>query len=96
MTVYALFIREGEIRDQEEMNAYQAANRANAPDPNVTPLVVYGKQEVMEGEGPDGMVLLKFPTMEAAKAWYFSDGYQAAAEHRKLAADYRVIFVEGF
>jgi uncharacterized protein (DUF1330 family) len=41
-------------------------------------------------------VLLKFSTMEAAKAWYFSDGYQAAAEHRKLAADYRVIFVEGF
>ncbi len=96
MTVYAIFTRESEIRDQAEMDAYQAGNRAGPPDPNVTPLVVYGKQEVMEGEGPEGVVLLQFPTMEAAKAWYFSDKYQAALVHRKMAADYRVVFVEGF
>ena len=51
--------------------------------------------ETLEGEAPDGVVMLEFPTVEDAKAWYFSPGYQAAAQHRKKGAHYRVILVEG-
>jgi uncharacterized protein (DUF1330 family) len=90
-----IFLREGEVFNPQEMEAYSKANRANKPDPNLQPLVVYGKFETLEGEAPDGVVLLQFPTVEDAKAWYYSPAYQAAMEHRKLAANYRVILVEG-
>jgi len=33
--------------------------------------------------------------MDAARAWYRDPAYQEALAHRKRAADYRVILVEG-
>jgi uncharacterized protein (DUF1330 family) len=95
MATYMIFIREGEVVDAEAMARYQACNRAAPPDPNLKPLVAYGKQEALEGKAPDGMVILEFPDAAAAKAWYFSDAYQAAIKERQLAADYRCIMVEG-
>ncbi|UVO54289.1 DUF1330 domain-containing protein [Sphingomonas sp. SUN039] len=95
MPAYALFIREGEVSDPEEMAKYQAMNRAGTRPVSVKPLIVYGAMETLEGAAPDGIVLLEFPTMADAKAWYHSDAYQAAAAHRKSAAPYRAIFVEG-
>ena len=38
---------------------------------------------------------LEFPTVADAQAWYQSPAYQAALPHRKKAADYRVIIVQG-
>jgi uncharacterized protein (DUF1330 family) len=90
-----LFIREGAIRDQSAMELYRQMNRAGRPDPNITPLVVYGAIEAMEGEAPDGIVILQFPTVEAAKAWYTGPEYQAALPHRTRAADYRALIVQG-
>jgi uncharacterized protein (DUF1330 family) len=95
MTVYALFIREGEIFNQAEMDIYSKMNREGPRNPDLLPLAVYGRMEVLEGEAPDGIVLLQFPDMEAAKAWYDSPAYQAAAEHRKQGANYRAVFFEG-
>jgi uncharacterized protein (DUF1330 family) len=51
--------------------------------------------EAVEGKAPDGLVILKFPTTEDAKAWYHSPAYQAALPHRKKGADYRAFIVEG-
>ena len=97
MAVYALFIREGKIRDEAAMQLYsQTARAASNPDLGMQPLSMYGAITPLEGEPADGVVLLKFPDMGAAKAWYFSDGYQAAVPHRQNGADYRVMFVEGF
>jgi uncharacterized protein (DUF1330 family) len=95
MTTYMIFIREGQVFDAAEMDLYQKSTRAGAPDPKLKPLIVYGKMETFEGEAPDGVVLLEFPDTEAAKAWYFSDRYQAAAAHRMRGANYRVLMVEG-
>lgn len=99
MAAYLIFTREGEIFNQAEMEAYSKANRAAAGDSvekyKKKPLVVYGKMETLEGEGPDGVVMLEFPTAEDARNWYYSPGYQAAAEHRKKGAHYRVVLVEG-
>ena len=95
MATYMIFIREGEIFNPAEMLAYQSDNRENIGVYNLKPLVVYGDMETMEGEAPDAIVVLEFPTAEDAKAWYYSPQYQAAAEHRKKAAHYRVIMVEG-
>ena len=80
---------------QAEMDIYSKSNRDTTGDFKLKPLVVYGNMETLEGEAPDGVVMLEFPTVEDAKAWYFSPGYQAAAEHRKKGANYRVILVEG-
>ncbi|KCZ90999.1 DUF1330 domain-containing protein [Hyphomonas jannaschiana] len=49
----------------------------------------------LEGADADGVVILRFPDMDAAKAWYTSPEYQAARAHRFQAADYRVILVDG-
>lgn len=95
MPVYMLFIREGAIRDQSEMDQYSRMNRQGPRDPKLIPLVVYGAIESVEGTAPDGMVMLQFPTMEDAKAWYNSPGYQAAIPHRMKGADYRAFIVQG-
>jgi uncharacterized protein (DUF1330 family) len=52
--------------------------------------------ETIEGTPADGVVILQFPTVEDAKAWYYSPSYQAAAQHRMKGADYRGMIVEGF
>ena len=95
MPAYVIFTRESAIRDQSEMEIYSRMNREGPPDPKLTPLVVYGALESLEGDAPDGVVMLQFPTVEDARAWYYSPAYQAAIAHRKKAADYRAFIVEG-
>ena len=95
MSAYVFFIRESAIRDQAEMDIYRSSNRDKPPNPTLAPLVVYGSMQSLEGPLPDGVVLLKFPTVEDAKAWYYSPEYQAAAAHRQKAADYRAFIVDG-
>jgi uncharacterized protein (DUF1330 family) len=95
MAVYMLFIREGAVRDQAELDIYSRMNREGPRDPKLKPLVVYGAIEAVEGTAPDGMVVVEFPTVEDAKAWYNSPSYQAALVHRQKGADYRAIIVQG-
>ena len=40
-------------------------------------------------------MLVEFPDMDAAKAWYHSPAYQDALQHRLKGADYRVILAQG-
>ena len=95
MPVYLIAIRESPVRNPEAMAEYQRINRENMGQFDITPLVIYGAMKVMEGESPDGLIVLRFPSMDEAMAWYHSPAYQAAIPHRQQAADYRVIFVEG-
>jgi uncharacterized protein (DUF1330 family) len=95
VTAYVIFIRESPVRDPAEMDAYQKQNRQGPRDPNLKPLALYGAMEALEGKLPDGIVLLQFPSVADAKAWYHSPNYQAAVPHRLKAADYRGIIVEG-
>jgi uncharacterized protein (DUF1330 family) len=95
MAVYMLFIREEKVRDQAELAIYSRMNRDAPRDPKITPLVVYGATEAIEGKAPDGMVMVQFPTAEDAKAWYNSPAYQAALPHRKKGAEYRAFIVQG-
>jgi uncharacterized protein (DUF1330 family) len=90
-----IFLREDPVRDQSAMDTYSQMNRAAPRDPNLKPLVMYGATEAVEGAAPDGMVMLEFPTIEAAKAWYESPGYQAALPYRRQGADYRAFIVQG-
>jgi uncharacterized protein (DUF1330 family) len=95
MAAYMFFIREGAIHNQAEMDTYERMNRENPRTPGLVPLVVYGTLEAVEGAAPDGVIVLQFPTVEDAKAWYNSPAYQAALPHRKNAAEYRAFIVQG-
>ena len=56
---------------------------------------LYGTHEDLEGPSTEGIVILEFPTREAAKAWYESSSYREVREHRFKGATYRVTLVEG-
>lgn len=93
MAAYIVFIREGPVRDQGAMAEY----RKGKPAPGVTmkALAAYGAQQSLEGEAPDGVVILEFPTVEEARAWYDSPEYQERIPFRRKAADYRAVIVQG-
>lgn len=95
MPAYMIFLREAPVRDPAEMAEYSRLNRQNIGAFPITPLSIYGAVEAVEGEAPDGIVILQFPSIEDAKVWYNSPGYQAALTHRQKAADYRALIVEG-
>jgi uncharacterized protein (DUF1330 family) len=55
-----------------------------------------GATEVLEGDwSPERIVVLKFPSMEAAKAFNASPEYSKARDARQGAAVMRMIVVEG-
>jgi uncharacterized protein (DUF1330 family) len=94
MAVYVVFTRE-KMRNPEEYERYREKARPAAQGHPIKPLALYGKYEVLEGAAIEGAVILEFPTVDAAKAYYNSPAYQDAVKHRFLAADYRVFIVEG-
>jgi uncharacterized protein (DUF1330 family) len=95
MAAYVIFIRESAVRDTAAMTRYRETNRDHPPEPRPTPLVAYGALEALEGTAPDGVVVLRFESIEDARAWYRSPAYQAVIAHRRRAADYRAFIVEG-
>jgi uncharacterized protein (DUF1330 family) len=95
MAAYVLFIREGAVTDPEAMKKYQAGNRSGAPRTEMKPLTVYGAMETIEGEPADGVVILEFPDVAAARDWYYSEDYQSRVPFRQAAAPYRGFIVEG-
>ena len=55
-----------------------------------------GKVEVLEGDwNPGRTVILKFPSFEAAKAFYDTPEYLRAREAREGASIMRMVCVEG-
>jgi uncharacterized protein (DUF1330 family) len=94
MSAYVIFVRD-RITDPEEFSQYeQRAPAASAGHP-VTPLAFYGALDTLEGQRVDGAVILSFPTVADARAWYDSPLYQEALTHRLKGAEYRVFIVEG-
>lgn len=69
---------------------------ANFQKHPATFLAIHGRQEVLEGPKNEDIVILEFPSYEAAQAWYHSSPeYRAASEHRFQEGDYRFILTEG-
>ena len=53
--------------------------------------------EILEGTWPvTRTVILEFPSVEVAKAWYHSDAYQKVVKHRFRAADADLAIIRGF
>lgn len=93
MPAYIIAIRE-RLHDKAPLESY-AAVAATAPREALTPRARYGHVEVLEGPGCDGVSMVEFPTIEAARAWYDSPEYSKARTFRRQAGDYRVLLVEG-
>ncbi len=52
--------------------------------------------EVLEGSWPEGRtVVLSFPSVEQARAWYHSEEYQRISELRRAASQGSLVIVEG-
>ncbi|HEX5228580.1 MAG TPA: DUF1330 domain-containing protein [Bryobacteraceae bacterium] len=94
MPAYIVFTRE-RIRDQQLYDTYASKARATLAGHDVKRLVGYGNFESLEGAPVAGVVILEFPTMEAAKAWYDGPEYSAIRGDRFKGADYRVFIAEG-
>lgn len=94
MSAYLIFTREATL-DSAELALYSQQAPATLEDHPVKTLAFYGSQQVLEGADAEGVVILEFPSLEAARTWYESPAYQAAREHRFKGAEYRVVLVEG-
>jgi len=94
MPAYAIFIRDS-TRDPKELETYSKVAPATLSGHPATVRVAYGRHEVLEGPAIEGAVVLEFPTLEAAKAWYDSAAYREAREHRFKGANYRAFIVQG-
>lgn len=94
MTAYAIFMRTA-THDPAELKTYAEKVPASRAGHDMTALVRYGRHIVKEGGPVEGVVVLQFPTVAEAEAWYHSPAYQEAAQHRLKGADYQVVIVEG-
>ena len=95
MPAYIIIYREGPIRDEHEYSEYKRISAENRGDIRPKLAVFYGTQDGLEGEAPEGVVMLEFPTIEDARTWYNSPGYQAALPHRLACAEWRTVLVDG-
>ncbi|CEP37439.1 MULTISPECIES: DUF1330 domain-containing protein [unclassified Halomonas] len=94
MPAYVVLTRE-HTHDAKEMERYSEKAKAAREGHDPQPLAFYGDFEVLEGSAMEGAVILRFPDMAAARAWYQSPAYQEARKHRFQGADYRVFIVDG-
>ena len=94
MASYLIFSREKTL-DGKELSIYSSQVPATLAGHEVKPLVLYGPHQDPEGAPSEGIVILEFPTAQAAMAWYNSPAYREVREHRFKGADFRVALVEG-
>ncbi len=83
----AYVVVQGTIKDQEKMLEYRAA-----AGPTVSKhsgkILCRGPSEVLSGDNPHKlMVVLEFPSKEAARAWYNSAEYQAIVSTREAGLE---------
>jgi uncharacterized protein (DUF1330 family) len=84
------------IRDRAGMDAYGRAAAPSMVGRSFSALAVDREPEVLEGEWHgDQTVIIEFESVDAARDWYTSAAYQAAAPLRHAAADTNAVIVSG-
>lgn len=94
MPAYMVITRE-KTRNESKLEDYKRLVPTSLQKYPAKYLAIHGRQEVLEGPKNEDVIILEFPTYEAAQAWYHSAEYQAAAHYRFLGGDYRFILTEG-
>lgn len=91
-----VIVEVSEIHDPESYEAYRPLAAATVAAHGGRFIVRGGPAQRLEGEGPAGRsVVIEFPSLEAAIAWYHSPEYQAALEIRLAASRGSLVIVEG-
>ena len=92
----AYIIANVDVTNPEQYEEYKRLSTIAMKAHGAEPCVRGGKVEVLEGDwSPSRIVVLKFPSVEAAKAFNSSVEYSAARQSRQGAAVMRMILVEG-
>jgi uncharacterized protein (DUF1330 family) len=92
----AYIIAHVDVTDPVQYEEYKKLSSAAMQAHGAEVCVRGGKVEVLEGDwAPARLVILKFPTAAAAKAFYDSAEYALARHARAHAAHMRMILVEG-
>jgi uncharacterized protein (DUF1330 family) len=81
-----------EVRDPEGYREYTAQTPASIAAHGGRFIVRGGDVEVLEGDWrPSRLVILEFPSVEAAREWYFSPDYQKLKELREANAETQLV-----
>ncbi|SEP55672.1 MULTISPECIES: DUF1330 domain-containing protein [Basfia] len=91
MTAYVVFIRD-EMKDQAAYDRYLQLGVPTLAPFGGEILVANGAHEAFEGADFDGSVVLRFPDMASARAWYTSPEYEAVKSMRYCNADWQPLF----
>ena|ERR1041384_7590554 len=93
----AYVLSEVEILDEALADRYRPIAAASIARYGGRYLIRGGAIELVEGDWPPNrrVVVVEFPTMERARAWYASAEYAEALQWRHRALDRRLIFVDG-
>ncbi len=94
MSAYLVFTREKTL-DKQELAVYSEQVPATLAGHQAKVHVLYGAHQDLEGPPIEGMVILEFPTAQAAKDWYDGPAYRQVREHRFKGAEFRVTLVAG-
>ncbi|MFG2486324.1 MULTISPECIES: DUF1330 domain-containing protein [Streptomyces] len=94
MTAYAIAHIRPETMNEDILRYIETIQ--STMDPFGGRFLVHGKEaEVLEGPFPSTIVMIGFPDIETARAWYASDAYQAILPLRTDHIPGEVILVEG-
>ncbi|MFE5772635.1 DUF1330 domain-containing protein [Streptomyces sp. NPDC056485] len=94
MTAYAIAHIRPETLNEDVLHYIEEIQ--STMDPFEGRFLVHGKEvEVLEGPFPGTVVVIAFPDMERARAWYASDAYQAILPLRTDHIPGEVILVDG-
>ena len=91
-----LIVNIAEIQDAEKYADYRQRVNASVRAASGEYLVRGGHVDVLEGDWhPNRVVVVRFPSAEAAKSWWSSPEYRDLKELRQASAVTEMILVEG-
>jgi uncharacterized protein (DUF1330 family) len=91
----AYLIAEVEVTDPVAYERYRPLAAASIARHGGKYVVRGGKTEMLEGPDPARVVVLEFPSMDAARNFYFSADYSEAKKIRQAASNSKLFLVEG-
>ena len=93
MPVYMVYVCHS-VSDRAQLEKYWASIGPTLEGQPVKVVAAYTPFEILEGENVEGVFLAEWPSMEAAKTWYHSPGYQAIRHLRQDNAKYTGVLVD--
>jgi uncharacterized protein (DUF1330 family) len=91
----AYIIADVEVTDPTQYEDYKKLSTAAMQAHGAEVLVRGGRTEPLEGRAPHRVIVLRFPSVEAARAFYDSPEYARARAARAGAAIMNMFIVEG-